>query len=104
MSKQTLPSGATGFYNEHNEWVCTGSQMGRRSSPSQATSQKFHLRQERLDSGGYDSGGAYWGIGYTPLFYASSVDGEIEFFHRAKDRNEAKKIVTEKFPGARFFR
>ena len=31
MTMTKLPSGTTGFYNDKNEWVCTGSQMGRRS-------------------------------------------------------------------------
>ena len=34
---------------------------------------KFYLRRVPLNSGGYDSGGAYWGLG-SPLYYACSVD------------------------------
>jgi hypothetical protein len=39
--------------------------MGRADVPAEdaATTARFHLRKVRLDSGGYDTGGAYWGHG-----------------------------------------
>ena len=55
-----------------------------------------------LNSGGYDNGGAYWGIG-SPLFCASftDTDGEqVECFFRASSRESAKAIL----PGCKFFR
>ncbi len=66
---------------------------------------RFYLRRIRLDSGGYDNGGAYWGHG-APLWYAEteSVDGEAFFFIRATDRAAAKTEVLRRYPGARFFR
>ena len=42
----------------------------------------------RLDSGGYDDGGAYWGIG-KPLFCARDDDETFRLFVRATSRAEA---------------
>lgn len=64
---------------------------------------RFYLRRVRLDSGGYDSGGAYWGHG-APLWHAEAEDGSGESFYRAASRSAAKAAVAEDFPGARFFR
>ena len=70
-------------------------------------SMKFTLCRIRLDSGGYDSGGAYWGIG-EPLYGAETQDGlddqVLRLFMRATDRNDAKNKVRERFPNARFYR
>ncbi len=46
-----------------------GASMGR---PSEALEGKVKLFQVRLDSGGYDNGGAYWGPGeplWLPLIH-----------------------------------
>lgn len=42
----------------------------------------------RLDSGGYDDGGAYWGAG-RPLYCARDDAGAFRVFVRAMDRAEA---------------
>lgn len=63
---------------------------------------KVSLRRVRLDSGGYDNGGAYWGIG-TPLYWAASDGGEVDMWFRASDRHAAKGVVREKHPGATFY-
>lgn len=49
-------------------------------------SPKFHLRRIRLDSGGYDQGGAYWGHGGY-LFEAFTADGQ-EFMTLRIDRGD----------------
>ena len=47
-----------------------GASMGRRDNITEALAvEKLHLQRVRLDSGGYDPGGAYWGHG-APLFVA----------------------------------
>lgn len=75
-----------------------GASMGR---PSDGTLQgKVHLQLVRLDYGGYDSGGAYWGWG-DPLFCAWDNEGNQVFF-RAKSRADAKAHPT--LEGCRFFR
>lgn len=68
-------------------------------------SPKISLRRVRLDRGGYDEFGAFWGLG-RPLFWASSDTAGIEFdsTFRANDRADAKDAVREIFPTARFHR
>jgi len=85
-----------------------GAQMGRRSNTSEATAPvKMHLQRVSLDSGGYDSGGAYWGTG-APLYRAWSDDGGTEemqeVFLRAYDRGTARQRVLKRFPNARFYK
>lgn len=84
-----------------------GAPMGRNEhtdAPKEAVL-KFYLARVPLDNGGYDSGGAYWGIG-TPLYraYADTEDSYIEFYMRAYDRERAKEKVLAQYPNAKFFR
>jgi hypothetical protein len=69
----------------------------------QAAPVKVALQRVRLDSGGYDSGGAYWGIG-TPLYWAGSDDGTIDLWFRATSRDAAKAHVRSLHPHANFYR
>lgn len=109
MKTPKLTPGITGFYNKHNEFVCTGSSMGRSSSlPGPCTlGAKFHLARVPINSGGYDTAGAYWGIGET-LYRAYSSEGngeEVqECFIRAENRKAAKRYVANRFPGAKFYK
>lgn len=86
-----------------------GAAMGRIDKPAEnpLIPRKFYLQHIPLDSGGYDSGGAYWGIG-SRLYWASwtgnGADSEIEFFFRARNREAAKAEVLLRHPGARFYR
>lgn len=83
-----------------------GAPMGRRASYARPPSDeplKFHLQRVPLDSGGYDSGGAYWGHG-EPLWWYMSVDGEVDAFLRAGSRMAAKAAIRASYPNARFFR
>ena len=68
---------------------------------------KFNLVKVRLDSGGYDSGGAYWGLG-LPLYRAHGFGPRFkqaqEMFFRAADREAAKAIVKATFYNAIFYR
>jgi len=90
-----------------------GSSMGRRSTRADpGVPIKFHLRRMYLDSGGYDSGGAYWGHG-APMYHAEGhgpyddqtrSEEYAELFFRAGDRDHAKTIVRAQYPGARFYR
>lgn len=80
-------------YSQYGAW------MGRRSDLSSDTTTKLHLQRVRLDSGGYDPGGAYWGSG-QPLFCAwDDETGEARYL-RASSRDEAKR----QFPKARWYR
>lgn len=116
--KTTLPklkSGATGFYNERNEWQCTGSQMGRPDTLPENRQLPVKLRLVRLKwrDGDYDEGGAYWGFnGCNDVYRAVSTDVEafgdslqlVECFVRALGRQDAKAKVLQVLPQARFYR
>lgn len=82
-----------------------GAPMGRRNShpgnePEEGS--RFYLQRVRLDMGGYDRGGAYWGTG-TPLYSYQSECGEVSGFLRANSRSEAKDKIREDYPNAQFF-
>lgn len=85
-----------------------GASLGRSSSIPDDTEKpvKMHLRRIRLDSGGYDPGGAYWGHGGW-LWEAWSDDGETYLTGRAMSRpfrDKAKAEILEIVPKARFYR
>lgn len=68
-----------------------GAPMGRRSSPLALAPRSIRLFKVRINSGGYDDGGAYWGIG-KPLWCARDVEGDCQFT-RAATRKEAAEIL-----------
>jgi hypothetical protein len=78
--------------------------MGRHTGPDylETASGTLYLRRIRINSGGYDSGGAYWGRG-APLYYVEDQDGNSRFF-RACSREGAKAHIVATFPGARFYK
>lgn len=94
-----------------------GAPMGRPAFyPADKTiALKFHLQRVRLNDGGYDTGGAYWGHGQR-LYWACSVEevetrmwigrpevSTVEKYLRASDREEAKALVRDEYPNAKFF-
>ena len=94
-----------------------GADKGRPSflPEDRAVAVKLRLVQLRLDSGGYDSGGAYWGLRQPGrrLYWAESLEefaltrwlfGTIEMTIDAGDRAEAKKKIRALLPNARFHR
>jgi len=91
-----------------------GAPMGRVDQPSPVSGYKaiptmahlFNLRKVRLNSGGYDEGGAYWGLrsrGQT-LYWAINETETIERFFDAPGREAAKNILREEFPNCKFYR
>ena len=95
-------SGVTGFTRDDGTWQCTGSAIGRPSSRLTADSGKvtLRIRRVRLDSGGYDDGGAYWGdTGSHCLYQAYGTDGHgeaVEVYTRAADKKAAvERLTTE---------
>lgn len=66
-----------------------GAPMGRRADGYLETELPRYVRlfRVRLDSGGYDDGGAYWGHG-SPLWCAEDDDGNRQFI-RASTRERA---------------
>ena len=81
-----------------------GAPMGRHTGPEYLDTAlgKVYLRLVPLDSGGYDRGGAYWGVG-QPLYEVLDQDGN-GFIFRAYGREAAKQHVLSTFPEARFYR
>ena len=81
--------------------------MGRREDkPSRLVPIKARLVRVPLNSGGYDPGGAYWGIGkplYTVRAECEEYDG-YEWYFRADSRAQAEWILTSEFPLATFRR
>ncbi len=82
-----------------------GAPFGRPSStsPGKAPGERYYLSRIRIDAGGYDPGGAYWGVG-QPLYYFTTADGAESGYLRAADRDHAKDKVRQIHQGARFFR
>lgn len=69
---------------------------------------KFLLRKLKLNNGGYDEGGAYWGhaMDGTGIYHAvseSDLTPTQEMFTWARDRRQAKSRIKEEFPYARFY-
>lgn len=106
-----------------------GAPMGRVDKrPQSGEVVKLHLQHMPLDSGGYDSGGAYWGLRFpqqrtvicTPIGSTKAVertfsqtpkiyryynkDGTIEGFIDAFDREDAKAQILEDYPAINFYR
>lgn len=63
----------------------------------------MHLVRCPLDSGGYDQGGAYWGLG-EPLYYYEAHLTDIRGYVRAATREKAKEAVKTVHEHARFYR
>lgn len=80
-----------------------GAPMGRREYNDGDYSAKVRLFRVKLDSGGYDQGGAYWG---TPSNLYCATDGAgFRVFVRAESREAAKaKVVADNAPGLTFYR
>lgn len=74
-----------------------GSPLGRVSWCKAGTSPKpsdIRSQRIRLDSGGYDEGGAYWGHG-SPMYYVTDVGETFEFFARERSRGAAVESAME---------
>lgn len=67
---------------------------------------RLTLRRIRLDSGGYDRNGTYFGND-LPLYWYAGIDtdgDDIDGMLRAYDRDDAKERVRKLFPTATFYR
>lgn len=84
--------------------LASGSPMGRPGRGWNAEGERWYLARVYINSQGYDSGGAYWGIG-PKLWRAMTEDSETDVFFRARDRNAAKQHIRDNHdPEPRFFR
>lgn len=70
---------------------------------------RMYLRRVRLNSGGYDAGGSYWGVGQPLYWYywenpdVGCEDEVIEDFIRADNREHAIAKLKGKYPNVTFF-
>jgi len=86
-----------------------GAAMGRSTiqrGPPETFTGKLYLRKIRLDSGGYDTNGTYFGHGGEQLWWCAGTSEchVIDFVLRSKKRANAKEEVLETYPNAKFFR
>ena len=77
-----------------------GAPMGRRESYHPEYRAAARLFRVRINSGGYDDGGAYWGLG-EPLWCCMQRDHDFQVFFRARSRRAAAEYVAAKYPGLR---
>jgi len=62
---------------------------------------KIYVREVRLNAGGYDRNGTYFGH-YMCLYWACTADNEIDFCVRAVDRPGAVAAVRKHYAKAKF--
>jgi hypothetical protein len=103
----TLPS-----YKTHDPkgWcgdIKRGAAMGRHSyqldDDLRSQPVKLVLQRVPLDSGGYDRNGTYFGHGGWLYWYANE-DCTIDDVLRARNREDAKLMIRQVYPRARFYR
>lgn len=109
MKRLSLPSGVRYAYDDHNNKICVGSNMGRRDVLPKDRSAPVKLQLEKLRwvDGDYDQWGAYWGNNGRDHIYCGWGDcGDIVvfIFTRASSRAHAKANIRRDLPNARFYR
>ncbi len=79
-----------------------GAAMGRRSvlEEDKDYSGVLFLQYVRLNSGGYDKNGTYFGHG-SRLYWCANETGTIDFMLRASDRADAREQLLKEFPKAK---
>lgn len=79
-----------------------GASMGRGSRLPPDYAGLLRLARVRLDGGGYDRGGAYWGCRERgeSLYVAWSTDGAAVAFLAAPDRAAARAAILARAPAA----
>ena len=65
---------------------------------------RLFVSRVRLNSGGYDKNGTYFGHGPPSLYWIASEDGEIDFMARANSREEARAAALREYPNAKIRR
>jgi len=110
VSKHTLPSYEK---NDPKGWLGNpkyGAALGRSTffpENPEAFTGKLVLRKIRLNDGGYDRLGTYFGhadSGAHVWWYAAVGDEKVEGCLRALTRKAAREKVLKMYPNARFFR
>jgi hypothetical protein len=78
-----------------------GAPHGRVSRGEFAEGMRLYVRRVPLRRGGYDAGGAYWGLG-LPLWECFDSSGTFACYLRCVDRASAKAELLAAYPGAKF--
>jgi hypothetical protein len=80
-----------------------GAALGRITRHDAPTDQPItlYLQHIRLDDGGYDTNGTYFGTG-DPLYWYADDDGDVDAVLRANGVADAQAKVLEVYPLARF--
>jgi hypothetical protein len=71
--------------------------MGRRSDAQPDDGEPVILTRLQVDQGGYDAGGAYWGVGEPLWSWQGETSGATGFF-RAADRTAALVVLADLAP------
>ena len=103
--KLKLESGMDYGIGPNGEKICRGAKMGRRNTLPQDLNAPIKLQMVRLKwvDGDYDQGGAYWGCtGRGMHIYCAFAEG-VQVFVQSYSRTNAKELVREKLPNAKFF-
>jgi hypothetical protein len=80
-----------------------GAALGRPTVHAGAPAGKMTLRRVRLNGGGYDRNGTYFGHG-APLYWYADEGGNVDAMLRASSREIAKDKIRALFPLTRFYR
>lgn len=75
-----------------------GAPMGRPVAGAGIDGETLTARRVTLDSGGYDAGGAYWGLG-DPLWRLVTLEGETVAYRRGVTRGAAIANLRVEHPG-----
>lgn len=83
-----------------------GAALGRHDRHAPDFEGKLVLRRVRLDVGGYDQNGTYFGARRPgrALYWYAAEDGSIDAMADAAGREDAKGKIRVRYPRARFFR
>jgi len=79
-----------------------GAALGRptiRDEPPEYTGH-LYLWHVRLDAGGYDKNGTYFGAGQR-LYWCSNMELTVDYMLRADDRASARELVLKDYPKAK---
>ena len=80
---------------------CTyGAPMGRTECQPLSTKGVITVRQVAINDGGYDSGGAYWGLPNN-LYHCTNEEG-LSVFFRGVNSNRVKEKLLKLYPEATF--
>ena len=92
-------------YNDPKGWCgdpTRGAALGRPSIKEEPKDYAglLYLWHMRLDAGGYDKNGTYFGIGER-LYWCANENHTVDFMLRAQDRADARTQVLQVYPKAK---